>query len=123
MAHYPWSTNFPTCAELQRQYSDQSQSRVFQGFTIRLCEKAGITIDELTNTSTEYLQSQRHRGLEDLAVFMCFLIQKFKLKYALDSQPLYKAVKGIPYHSHGKMGYTFERKRSGIDRGVFIFLL
>lgn len=122
MANYPWSIRFPRNSELQRLYPNQTSSSTYKKFTLALCRKAGITIGELINASIEYLQSQRHQGVEDLAVFMCFLIQKFRLDYPLDSQTLYKAVKGIPCYSGDRIGYTFERRESGNDRGVFLFL-
>lgn len=121
MANYPWATRFPARSELRRAYSDQTLSSQYREFTVRICRKADISIDNLVATTIDYLESPRHQGVEDLAVFMCFLIQKFKLDFALNSQTLYKAVKGIPHHSQGRIGYTFERKGS-TDRGVFLFL-
>ena len=121
MANYPGASRFPTLKDLQNEFSNQSDSAAFREFTLRFCRKAKISIDELLQTSTHHLNSCKPQGVADLPKFMTFLKSHYRLSYTRDSKALYNAVKGLPSHSGGQIGYTFERRESGLDRGVFVF--
>lgn len=122
MAHYPRATRYPSLEELRTEFSNQHGSARFSQDTTHFATKANTSIDNLVRISVERLNSVAHRGVEDLADFMSFLNTHFGQDYVHDSGALYKAVKGLPFHSHGRIAYTFQRRRTGLDRGVFIFL-
>jgi hypothetical protein len=122
MANYPGALRFPSLEDLQNEFSNQLRSASFRDFTLKFCKTANISIDELLRASTQHLNSSRPQGVADLAEFMNFLNSYYRLSYTTRSQILYKAVKGLPSHSHNHIGYTFNRRRSALDRGVFVFL-
>ena len=123
MADYPGATPpFPNLAELQTEFNDQSESERFRDVTLALCERIDVSIQELIGVTLGYLHGRNPVGIEDLAEFMRRLIHIYHLDYPPDSPELYEAVKGIPAHSGGRIGYTFQRRRSGAERGVFVFL-
>lgn len=123
MADYPGATRpYPPLADTQNEFVDQTESQRFREATIAFCNRTNITVDQLVNVTIVYLNGRIPPGIEDLAEFMRFLIQTYNLDDAPDSLALYEAVKGIPFHSAGRVGYTFRRRRRGSERGVFIFL-
>lgn len=123
MADYPGATRpYPDLALLRNDFNDQSESERFRDATLALCEKANVTIQEIAGAALGYLHGCNPIGVEDLAEFMRRLIAIYHLDYEPDSSELYDAVKGIPSHSNGRIGYTFQRRRQGADRGVFLFL-
>lgn len=123
MADYPGASRpYPPLVGIQNEFRDQADSRRFRNATVSFCQKSHIAISNLVNVSIGYLNGRTPRGVEDLAVFMRFLIATYHLKHAANSRALYQAVKGIPFHAHGRIGYTFRRRRPGRERGVFLFL-
>lgn len=123
MADYPGATRpYPALPDIQNEFADQTESRRFREATISLCNRMNTPVDRLVSTTIDYLNQRVPPGIEDLAEFMRFLIQTYQLDDPPDSPSLYEAVKGIPFHSVGRVGYTFHRRRSGSERGVFIFL-
>jgi hypothetical protein len=124
MADYPGATRpFPELTEIGNEFSDQSASEGFRDATLAFCHTINVSIDEIVGVTLGYLQRCNPIGIEDLAEFMRQLITIYGLtEYQPDSTALYEAVKGIPAHSRGRIGYTFQRRRQGADRGVFLFL-
>jgi hypothetical protein len=123
MADYPGATRpFPDLALLRNNFNDQSESEQFRDATLALCEQANVSVQEVVGVALGYLHACNPIGVEDLAEFMRRLISIYHLDYESDSSVFYEAVKGIPFHSNGRIGYTFQRRRSGNERGVFIFL-
>ena len=123
MSEYPGATPpFPELAILRNEFSDQAESEAFRNATLSLCHKTNISIQELVGFTIGYLHGRNSVGVEDLAEFMTRLIAIYHLEHQPDSSELYEAVKGIPGHSEGRIGYTFQRRRQGTDRGVFLFL-
>lgn len=123
MANYPGATRpYPALADIQAEFGNQIESRRFRDATVMFCQRANIAVDQLVDATLDYLNGRTPPGIEDLAEFMRFLIDTYRLDDAPDSPTLYKAVKGIPFHSDGRIGYTFRRRRRGRERGVFFFL-
>lgn len=123
MANYPGATPpFPSLTEIQNEFNNQAESEKFQDETTIFCRRENTNIHELVGITIGYLHGRTPPGIEDLAEFMRALIGIYHLNYLPDSPELYEAIKGIPAHSAGRIGYTFQRRRSGTERGVFVFL-
>lgn len=125
MSDYPGATlPFPSLRELRDEFADQIESEKFREVTVAFCQEENINLHELVGFVLGCLQKCTPRGVEDLAQLMLTLIEGYHLKskYSPDSSEIYEAVKGIPAHSNNRIGYTFQRRKSGEDRGVFVFL-
>ena len=123
MANYPDATPpFPSLHELQREFSDQAESDKFQNATTEFCQRQTLSVQELVGVALGHLHKCEPPGVEDLGKFMRSLIYIYHLDHRPESAELYEAVKGIPAHSGKRIGYTFQRRKSGDERGVFVFL-
>lgn len=123
MSNYPGATRpYPNIADIRNEFAIQTESEKFMGATEAFCKKENITTADLVNVTLGYLTTRTPPDIEDLAEFMRFLITIYHLNDEHDSPELYEAVKGIPAYSTGRIGYTFRRRRKGLDRGVFIFM-
>lgn len=123
MANYQRAIRpYPSLSEIRTEFSNQTDSDRFSEKTKNYCNKINISIDELIGLTIGYLSQRPPEGIEDLEVFMEFLIMIYKLNESHDSPALYEVVKGIPANSQGRIGYTFNRRKTGNQRGVFIFL-
>jgi len=124
MANYQRAIRpYPSLSEIRTEFYNQTDSDRFSDKTKNYCSKIDISVDELIGLTIGYLSQRPQEGIEDLEVFMEFLIMIYKLNESHNSPALYELVKGIPSHSKGRVGYTFNRRKAGNQRGVFIFLL
>lgn len=125
MAHYQRGTRIQSAIDFRRQYSSQSESRKYRGASQEICNLIGITPSELADIVLEYVNTahQPESNLRDLAKVMEEINRRYDLGLEPDDETLYEAVKGLPFFSNGRLGYTFNRRRRGENRGVFLFSL
>jgi len=123
MANYPGAIPpFPNLQDIQIEYADQIESQNFREVTVSFCQKREISLQEFVGVSIGYLHGRIPIGIDDLTIFMVALGNIYGIDNASENQELYKAIKGIPAHSDGRIGYTFQRRRQQEERGVFLFL-
>jgi hypothetical protein len=124
MANYRVATQFPSPAELTIEFRNQSESTRFRPRLTRLAEIAQRPSSRFVHDTIDHLRSHDlHPGVEDLLVLMRLWIRWYGLNLDDTSSLIYQAVKGLPSISDGRVGYTFNRRRRGRQRGVFLFLV
>ena len=123
MANYPGATPpYPRRRDIQSEFSNQSESEKYRNVTVSFCNKREININELVGFTLGFLEARNTDGIEDLLVFMEALGEIYNIRHAQRNESLYEAIKGLPAHSDNRIGYTFQRRKSGNKRGVFLFL-
>ena len=112
---------FPNLQDIQIEHADQIESENFRDPTVSFCQRRN-KLQELVGVSIGYLHGRIPIGIDDLTIFMVALGNIYGIDNASENQELYKAIKGIPVHSDGRIGYTFRKRRQQEERGVFLFL-
>ena len=122
MANYQRGTRIQSVVDFRQSYPDQSESAKFQSAAQDICTRAGVSPLELVNFVLTFVnEDHREAHLRDLIEVMQLISREYNLGLGRDDDTLYQAVKGLPFYSTGRLGYTFHRRRRGKDRGVFIF--
>ena len=122
MAHYQRGTRVQSIVDFRNSYAAQSESAKFQAATRDICIRAGVSPPQLVNFVLAFVnEHHREAHLRDLVEVMQLISREYNLGLGRDDDTLYQAVKGLPFFSKGRLGYTFRRRRRGSDRGVFLF--
>ena len=122
MANYQRGTRVQSVVDFRESYPNQSESAKFQVATRDICTRAGVSPSQLVNFALAFVnEDHREAHLRDLVEVMLLISREYNLGLGRDDKTLYQAVKGLPFFSKGRLGYTFHRNRRGKNRGVFLF--
>lgn len=123
MAGYPGARRIPALLTLRQEFRDQSASIRYHRSIELLSRRTKVPTATFVNDTISYLTSLRaHSGVEDLLRISQLWIRRYRLPLTPQSQLLYQAIKALPSVSRHRIGYTFQRRRPHLDRGVFVFL-